>query len=119
MGLTCYIIDDELHNIATIKEYIIDANDFKIAGTATDPRIAIEEINKLKPDVVFSDINMPLISGIDLAKQVENITMVVFVTAERLYNLKGIDLDKSIVLHKPLSRAKFLRASELIKSRLI
>ncbi len=54
VGLTCYIINDELHNISTIEQYIENANDYKIAGTATNPRLATKEINKLKPEFIFS-----------------------------------------------------------------
>ena len=115
--------------VLIVEDQFVEANDlqlmltkagYEVCGIARSVPIAMEMIKKDRPTLVLLDIFLKgKLTGIDLAKQVENITMVVFVTAERLYNLKGIDLDKSIVLHKPLSRAKFLRASELIKSRLI
>jgi YesN/AraC family two-component response regulator len=73
MELTCYIVDDEYHCIASTTELITTTGSFKIVGTATDPRKAIAEIKDLKPNVIFTDINMPYISGIDLASQVDHI----------------------------------------------
>jgi YesN/AraC family two-component response regulator len=118
MDLTCYIVDDEKHCIASTTALINETQSFKIIGTATDPRKAVSEIMEMKPDVIFTDINMPYISGIDLANQVDHIGLVVFISAEMAFSYPQINLRKSIFLGKPVSLQEFLKATTLIKSRL-
>ncbi|WP_416348652.1 response regulator [Pedobacter sp. MR22-3] len=55
-------------------------------GAATDPRKAIVEIKELKPNIIFTDINMPDISGIDLASRVDHIGLVVFISAKMFFS---------------------------------
>ncbi|ANF50363.1 hypothetical protein A0O34_07470 [Chryseobacterium glaciei] len=118
MNLTCYIVDDEHHCITFITDLIKETQLFRIIGTATDPRTAITEIKELKPDVIFTDINMPYISGIDLAAQVEHIGLVVFISSDILFSHPRIDLQKSMFLGKPVSLRDFSKAAAQIKSRL-
>jgi YesN/AraC family two-component response regulator len=119
MELTCYIVDDEHHCIGSTTDLITATGAFKIVGTATDPRLAITEIKDLKPDVIFTDINMPYISGIDLANQVDDIGIVVFISADMPFSYPQIDLEKSIFLGKPVSLKEFTAATVLIKSRIV
>ncbi|MBT2559777.1 response regulator [Pedobacter sp. ISL-68] len=118
MELTCYIVDDECYCIAYTSDLITATNAFRIIGTTTDPRTAVTEIKELKPDVIFTDINMPYISGIDLAAQVEHIGLVVFISSNILFLHPGIDLQKSMFLGKPVSLHEFSKATAQIKSRL-
>ncbi len=118
MELTCYIVDDEQHCIYLTSDLIATTDFLKIIGTANDSRMAIAEIRALKPDVVFTDINMPYLSGVDLANQVKDVALVVFVTAEMPYFYPEINLEKSLFLTKPVSLSRFLIAASEIKSRL-
>ncbi|RLJ75161.1 LytR/AlgR family response regulator transcription factor [Pedobacter alluvionis] len=116
--MTCYIVDDEQYCISYTSDLIKETKTFTIIGTSTDPREAIAEIKELKPDVIFTDINMPHISGIDLATQVEHIGLVVFISSDMRFSHPQIDLQNSIFLNKPVSLPEFLKAVLLIKSRL-
>ena len=118
MNYKCYIVDDEMHGINLVSDYIKESDDLEIVGTANDPRLALDQINLLKPDIVFTDINMPYISGIELAKKIKDFAFVVFVSADRSYSHPEIDLEKNIYLTKPLRLQKFLDAVLEIKSRL-
>jgi two-component SAPR family response regulator len=118
MELTCYIVDDEHHCIASTTDLIIETGCFKIVGTATDPRKAINEIKDLKPKVIFTDINMPHISGIHLASQVDHIGLVVFISADMPFTYPQIDLNKNLFLGKPVSLSEFRKATDLIKAKL-
>lgn len=118
MELTCYIVDDEYHCIASTTDLIEKTRSFKIIGTATGPIKAIAEIKEMRPDVIFTDINMPHISGIDLAAQVDHIGLVVFISAEMAFSYPHLNLDKYIFLGKPVSLEDFSQAVALIKSRL-
>ena len=118
MNYTCYIVDDEIHGINLVSQYISEINDLEVVGTANDPRVALEQILFLKPNIVFTDINMPYMSGIELASKIENFSFVVFISANRPYSHPEIDLEKNIFLTKPMRLQKFLDAVLEIKSRL-
>lgn len=118
MELTCYIVDDEKHCIASTTDLITETQSFRIIGSTTDPRKAITEIKDLRPNVIFTDINMPYISGIDLAGQVDHIGLVVFISAEMAFSYPQLDLQKSIFLGKPVSLHDFSEAILQIKSRI-
>ncbi|PWS25930.1 hypothetical protein DHW03_19040 [Pedobacter yonginense] len=118
MNYKCYIVDDEMHGINLVSDYIKESHDLEIVGSANDPRLALNQINLLKPDIVFTDINMPYISGVELAKKIMDFAFVVFVSADRPYSHPEIDLEKNIFLTKPIRLQKFLDAVSEIKSRL-
>lgn len=67
-SITIYLVDDHQMLIDGIKALIIDEPDFKIVGEHTNPLTAKDEILKLKPSLVLTDINMPQMSGVDLIR---------------------------------------------------
>jgi len=118
MALTCFIVDDEMHGIHLIQDYLIENRSLKILGTSTDPRKALELIKQLEPDIVFTDINMPFMSGIELASFIDNLSVVVFISADRAYSHPEIDLKKNIYLTKPLRKQRLMDAIQEIQTRL-
>ncbi len=66
--IKCIIIDDEKPAREELKYLIGRESDFKIAGEGENGIDAVNLINEYHPDVVFCDINMPLLNGVDLAK---------------------------------------------------
>ena len=117
MNLTCYVVDDEPHCVAETIEYIERTAGIELIGSATDPRKALHEIELLKPGIVFTDFNMPYLSGIDLAGRIDHFTQVVFISGERQYNYPEIDWKNYIYLTKPLNYKKFMDAVLMIRSR--
>lgn len=104
--LTCYIADDEQYAVdglaAMLKKKF--AQQVVICGSSTTPFTAIEEIEALAPDIVFLDVEMPELSGLDLLKHFpERKFYVIFTTAHEKYALPALKAAATDYLVKPLS----------------
>lgn len=112
MILNCLIIDDEPIARKLLQEYIEEADFLKLAGVAENPLKATGLINELEPDLVFLDINMPKMSGLDFLRSANNLPMVIMTTAYGQYALDGFELAVVDYLVKPFSLERFLKASQ-------
>lgn len=112
MILKCLIVDDEPIARKLLQEYIEETGFLKLAGTAENPLKATGLINELQPDLVFLDINMPKMSGIDFLRSANNLPMVIMTTAYGQYALDGFELAVVDYLVKPFSLERFLKASQ-------
>ncbi len=117
MNLTCYLIDDESHALDLLRDYIAQTPGLKLAGAGTRPLAALNEIQELRPDVTFMDVDMPELSGLDLAELVRNSTMVVFTTSYREFGPEAYERDALDYLLKPISYPRFLKCLEKLKHR--
>ena len=114
------IIDDESHCIETLRWMLQEycAGDIQLIGSSEDPHQGIEIITRLQPDLVFLDIEMPALSGIDLLKQLKEINFhVIFITAYDQYAIKAIKLNALDYLLKPIDKDELRAAIEKIKNR--
>ncbi len=107
------IVDDERFAIREL-EYILNKyEELELAGGFTDPMEAMENINKIKPEVVFLDIDMPEISGFTMAQELlkknENMK-IIFVTAFNDYAIKAFEIDASDYILKPFSEERINKA---------
>lgn len=108
---TCLIIDDEPLAIKVIQEHLENFSDqFECIGTYTKPIEAMPLLNKGGIDILFLDINMPSISGIEFLKAIPNQPYVIFTTAYREYAVDAFDLNALDYLVKPISTGRFLKA---------
>ena len=105
--LKCYIIDDELHAINILKHFVEEIPGLVLAGFNNNPIIALQEVNALNPDIVFLDIDMPGLNGIDFLNLITSETKVVFTTASPDFALKAFEMDAFDYLLKPISLARF------------
>jgi DNA-binding LytR/AlgR family response regulator len=110
--MRCYIIDDELHAIRIIEKYIAQIPDLVLIGKSTNPLAAIEEMKKITPDVVFLDISMDEMNGLEVASFISKNTKVVFCTAYSEFALQSYDFEAVDYLVKPIGFARFLKAIE-------
>ncbi len=110
MKTKCVIIDDEPLAIEVIESYINKMNDLELTGKFTNPIIAFEKIRSDTPDLIFLDIEMPELSGIDFIRTLANPPAIIFTTAYREYALEGFELEALDYLLKPVSFERFLRA---------
>lgn len=108
------IVDDEPLAVARLEKQLKQFSDYHCVGTAGDGREALEKITKLKPDIVLSDIRMPDIDGIELAKQVSELAtkkvVFIFTTAYEEHALQAYELQVSGYLLKPVNAEKLLQA---------
>lgn len=104
--LTSIIIDDELSCIETLELMLQKkfATQIKIVGTTTLPSLGIQLIEKYQPNMVFLDVEMPEMTGIELLQSLANINFnVVFTTAHQHYAIQAIKLNALDYLTKPIS----------------
>ncbi len=106
---TCYIVDDEIHAIETLTLYIEKVPGLTIIGTATNPLVALDQINNsLHPDITFLDVDMPQLSGMELAGLINAHTKIIFTTGFSDYAVSAFEKNASDYLLKPISFERFL-----------
>lgn len=105
--ITCIIIDDERPAINVIERYIEKLPDFQLIGTTTNPIHGIQLIKQHEPDVVFLDIQMDEMNGIEVMKAIGGITKVVFCTAYSEFAVESYELKAFDYLMKPIEYPRF------------
>lgn len=104
--LKCYILDDEQHAVDGLAAMLQKkfAGQAECCGSATSASAAIEEIEELKPDVLFLDVEMPEMTGLEVLKHFpERKFQVIFTTAHEKYALPALKAEAVDYLVKPLS----------------
>ena len=89
----CLIIDDEPLAIKLIRTHLSKLDSFEVAGECRNALKAIEFLKKEKIDLMFLDINMPEITGLEFLKSIPDPPYVIITTAYREYAIEGYDLD--------------------------
>lgn len=110
MILKTLIIDDEPLAQNVLRKYTEDFKSIEIIGFCTDALEAMEIIGKQPIDLIFLDINMPKLSGIEFLKTLKNPPMVILTTAYTDYAMEGYELNVLDYLVKPFSFVRFLKA---------
>ncbi len=116
--IRCIAIDDEPLALDIIENYISKLPDLKLEGRYTNPLEALEVLNKNTVDLLFLDIQMSELSGIQLLKALPNPPVVIFTTAYQKYALEGYELDVADYLLKPIPFERFLKAVNKVKDLL-
>ena len=118
MKTKCLIIDDEPLAINVIKSYLQQIDDFEISETFNN---AIDALNFLKSntvDVIFLDINMPVLDGINFIKSLETPPLLIVTSAYDEFALKTYELDVLDYLIKPIEFPRFMKALNKVNRRL-
>jgi two-component system, LytTR family, response regulator len=110
MQLKCVAIDDEPLALDLLKEYISRFPQLKLVHTFDDAISAVEVLRTSKVDLLFIDINMPDISGIDLVRSLQQQPLIIFTTAHKQFAIEGFELDAVDYLLKPINIDRFTRA---------
>jgi len=111
MTIHCIVIDDEPLARKGLKEYIDDVDFLKLAGEFDSPLKAVEQLNKGEIQLLFLDIQMPKITGLDFVKTIQHPLPVIFTTAYPQYAWEGFELNALDYLVKPISFERFLKAA--------
>ncbi|WP_271784493.1 LytR/AlgR family response regulator transcription factor [Aquimarina algiphila] len=106
----CLLVDDESPAIDLLKNHIKMLTDLEIVASCYSAVEAFEVIKKEKIDLLFLDIEMPVLKGLDFLKAVKNPPKVIITTAYREYAIQGYDLDIVDYLLKPISFDRFVKA---------
>jgi Response regulator of the LytR/AlgR family len=110
MTLNCLIVDDEPMARKVLEEYVEDIDFLHLAGKAENPLRAASILDSEKVDLIFLDINMPKLSGIDFLKSNTSLPMVILTTAYAEFALESYALDVLDYLVKPISFERFFKA---------
>lgn len=110
MILNCLIIDDEPLARKGLREYIAEVDFLQLAGEAEHPLKALPLLQSTPVQLLFLDIQMPRLSGLDFLKTLQVRPMVILTTAFSEYALQGYELNVLDYLLKPISFERFLQA---------
>jgi DNA-binding LytR/AlgR family response regulator len=110
MNIRCLIIDDEYLARQYIADYVRKVPFLDLKGDYNSPLKAIDQIKAGKIDLIFLDIQMPDITGLDFLKTLDKAPFVIITTAYKEYALEGYELNVSDYLLKPFSFERFLKA---------
>ncbi|HYA13204.1 MAG TPA: two-component system response regulator BtsR [Syntrophales bacterium] len=114
------IVDDEIHAREELEALLVETGDFIISGKCANALEAIQAIKKEKPDVLFLDVQMPVINGFELLSMIDEKLMpnVVFVTAYDEYALKAFEENTLDYLLKPVEKSSLAKTVWKLKRML-
>ena len=110
MILHCVTIDDEPLAREGIGNYIREIDFLRLVGSGSNPVELIQLLDEQSIDLVFLDIQMPIMNGIDFLKMAQNSPMIIITTAYPSYALEGFQLDVLDYLLKPITFNRFFKA---------
>lgn len=116
MAVSCIIIDDEPLAVQVIENHLKQVSEFELFGSFQNPVEAFEYLKNNTVDLIFSDIEMPLMNGIEFVKNLQNPPKVIFTTAYRNYAIESYELDVIDYLLKPISFSRFFKALQKYQS---
>ncbi|MDH6356567.1 LytTR family DNA-binding domain-containing protein [Parabacteroides sp. PF5-9] len=111
MEITCMIIDDEPLAIALLEGYVAKIPFLRLVGSYDNPLEALEAYTAMPVNLIFLDIQMPELNGLELSKIITPATRIVFTTAFKQYAFESYAINAIDYLLKPIGFQVFLRAS--------
>ena len=112
--INCLIVDDEQHAIDILAHYAAQTPHLNLVGSTTNPIEALQLVSTEKVDLVFLDIQMPELSGIDFIKALNGRVKVILTTAYSEFALESYELDVVDYLLKPVRLPRFLTAVQKV-----
>ena len=110
--LRCFVVDDEPLAVKMLENFIDRTPFLERSASFTDPVLALSEIRTQAPQLVFLDIQMPDLSGMELSRMVPPDTRIIFTTAFKQYAFESYEVSALDFLLKPIRYQKFLEAAE-------
>lgn len=111
------LVDDEAPARRLLCEYLAAYRQLTIVGEATNGIEAARLIGELRPDLVFLDVKMPGLSGLEVVRHLAEVPQVIFATAYDDYAIEAFELSAVDYLLKPFTRERFARAVEKVLTR--
>src|SRR5215467_8551175 len=108
--LTCLVIDDEPLAQNVIENYLANFSFIRLIAKCDNALIAMEWMKKHQVDLIFLDVSMPFISGIDFIKTLQNPPTIILTTAYKEFAVESYELNVFDYLLKPISFERFLKA---------
>lgn len=108
--LKCIIVDDEPLAQEVLERYLINIRELELVTKCSNALEAFEVLNNEQIDLMFLDISMPVISGLDFLRSLRKAPAVIITTAHPDFALQGYELDVVDYLVKPVSLERFIKA---------
>jgi two-component system, LytTR family, response regulator len=110
MKLRTILIDDEQPAREVVKHYLKEFSEVEIIGEFADGFSGLKAIQELKPDLVFLDVQMPRLTGLELLELLDQPPLIIFSTAYDQYAIKAFEMNAIDYLLKPYSKERFTQA---------
>ncbi|MCG8309586.1 MAG: LytTR family DNA-binding domain-containing protein [Cytophagales bacterium] len=110
MKTKCLIVDDEPLAVKVIKSHAEKIPSLEVVGTCSNALLAFDQLLRHDIDLVFLDVEMPEITGIDLLKSLKKAPAIIFTTAYRDFALEAYELDAVDYLLKPIAFERFFKS---------
>ena len=117
--MKCIVIDDEPLAASLIENFVKRTPGLELTGAYTDPAEGFNAIKEQLPDIVFLDIQMPDINGVELARMLPQQVCVIFTTAFKDYAFESYEVAATDYLLKPIRYDKFLNAIEKVRQKTV
>lgn len=117
--MRCIIVDDEEMSRHVISELCAKIDDIEVIAKCSSALDAINVINSEEIDLMFLDIEMPDLSGIDLIRSVKNLPQIIFTTSNTQYAVEAFEYDVTDYLMKPVVFPRFLKAVTRAKNKAV
>ena len=114
MTLNCAIIDDEPLAVELLESYVAKTPYLNLIGSYTNTVNAIQDLRNNRIDVIYLDIQMPNLSGLEFAKIIPSTTKVILTTAFPQYAIEGYKVNAIDYLLKPISYEEFVRSTDKV-----
>jgi len=114
---TCIIVDDEPPAIRVIEKFISQLKGLELIASSSIALEGLELIQQNQPDIVFLDIQMPNLTGIQLSKLIDPNVNIIFTTAYTQFAVEGFELNAVDYLLKPIAFPRFIEAIEKVKKK--
>ncbi len=114
--INCLVLDDEQYSIDVLVHHIKQTPFLHLVNTTTQPAEALKILGEETVQLLFCDIQMPNVSGLDIIKAIKGRCKVILTTAYSQYALDGYELDVTDYLLKPISYPRFLAAAQKVNT---
>lgn len=116
-GVTLVIVEDEVEARLNLRDFLRGLDWIDLIGEARDGGEAVEILDRLRPDLILLDIQLPVRSGLEVLRSLHYTPDVVFTTAHDEHALRAFELGAVDYLLKPFGRDRFLAAMERVRQR--
>lgn len=110
--IRCFVIDDEPHAVSKMEQFVNQTPFLQLVSSYTNALDALSQIKTQKIDLVFLDIHMPEVSGMDVLKMIGKEVMVILTTGYSEYAIEGFEYNAIDYLLKPITYVRFLKSAQ-------
>lgn len=116
--MNCIVIDDDKAQRKLVCNYIKETDSLTLLKYFENPTLVLKELSELDIDIIFLDVEMPQMNGIEFLEKSKPVAEVILLSSSRKYATDGFDYDVADFLLKPISYARFLKSLNKVQKRI-